>query len=191
MRILSKSRKTKETDITLTLNLDGSGNSNITTGVPFFDHMLNQIAKHGGFDLDIVAKGDLEIDSHHLIEDTGIVFGTVLKELIANSNLERYGDTITPMDEALALVAIDLCNRGNFSCDDDYFTVAKIGDMETEMIYEFFKAIAYNACINIHILKLRGFNNHHIAEAIFKGFGRSLRIASRETSSLKSTKGVL
>lgn len=191
MRTSKIVRNTKETEITLELNLDGTGIGNIQTGIGFFDHMLNQIVKQGNIDLAITAKGDLEVDSHHLIEDVGICFGLALKECLKDCNTMRYGDTITPMDEALVSVVIDLCNRINFSCGEDYFTVPMIGEMQTEMVYEFFKSVAYNACINLHILKFRGSNNHHIAEAIFKGFGRSLDKAKGIVSVVKSTKGVL
>lgn len=191
MRKENMERKTKETEIAMELDLDGNGTYEINTGIEFFDHMLAQVAKHGSLNLKVSSKGDLEVDSHHLIEDTGIVFGQLLSKIIKDQKLMRYGDSIMPMDDALIITAIDLCNRGNFSMAEDYFTVPKIGEMDTEMVYEFFKAIAYNAKINIHILKMRGFNNHHIAEAMFKGFGAALKKAVIKTDELLTTKGVL
>ncbi len=183
-------RNTLETKIKGELVVDGKGQYEISTGIGFFDHMLEQLSKHSGFDIKIEAVGDVHVDSHHLIEDTGIVLGLMLKEALKDSKVERYASQTIPMDETLVLAAIDICNRPNFSFDD-CFTIPKLGQMETEMINEFFKAFAFNASIDLHIMKLRGSNNHHIAEAMFKAVARCLKIATKEVEILQSTKGVL
>jgi imidazoleglycerol-phosphate dehydratase len=184
-------RNTKETKIKIDLSLDG-GSYNIATGIGFFDHMLEQIARHGDFGLTVEAKGDLHVDSHHTIEDVGIALGKVLNEAIGDfTNIKRYGTALIPMDEALVLCAIDCCNRANISIDS-HFNVAKVGDMDTDMVVEFFKAVAFNANINIHILVHRGDNTHHIIEGMFKSFGRALNEAvSVYDKVILSTKGVL
>lgn len=187
-------RTTKETDICLTLNLDGSGKSSIDTGIGFFDHMLEGFAKHGFFDLEVKVNGDLQVDGHHTVEDTGIVLGNAIKEAAGDKKgIKRYGSFILPMDDALALCAVDLCGRPYFAFDCD-FTVDKIGYLDTELIREFFYAVSYTAGMNLHIKMLSGINNHHMAEAMFKAFAKALDEAvsmdSRITDVL-STKGSL
>ncbi len=187
-------RKTKETDIFVSLNLDGSGKTNIATGIGFFDHMLNSFAKHGFFDLDCQVKGDLHVDCHHTIEDTGIVLGQAINEALGDKmGIKRYGSFILPMDETLVLCAIDLSGRPYFSFDLP-FTVDKVGDMDTEMVREFFYAVTYSAGMNLHIKKIDGGNNHHIIEAAFKAFAKSLDEAVNKDdriSDVLSTKGAL
>lgn len=194
-RIATVNRVTTETDITLTLNLDGNGKNHIDTGIGFFDHMLNGFARHGLFDLELVCKGDLEIDSHHTVEDCGIVLGEAIKKAVGEKKtIKRYGSAILPMDEALVLCAIDLSGRPYFSYDAQY-TVPRIGTMESEMVHDFFYAVSYSSSMNLHIRQLAGENNHHIAESSFKAFGKALDIATmyeeRLGSSVWSTKGVL
>lgn len=194
-RIATINRVTNETDITLTLNLDGSGKNHIETGIGFFDHMLNGFARHGLFDIDLVCKGDLEIDSHHTVEDCGIVLGEAIKKAVGEKKtIKRYGSAILPMDEALVLCAIDLSGRPYFSYDAQY-TVPKIGTMDSEMVHDFFYAISYSASMNLHIKQLYGVNNHHIAESSFKAFGKALDMATmyeeRLGNSVWSTKGTL
>lgn len=194
-RIAELKRVTKETDITLKLNLDGSGQCHLDTGIGFFDHMINGFARHGLFDIDLVCKGDLEIDSHHTVEDCGIVLGEAIKKAIGEKKaIKRYGSAILPMDEALVLCAIDLSGRPYFSYDAE-FTVPKLGDMDAEMVHDFFYAVSYSASMNLHIKQLYGVNNHHIAESSFKAFGKALDMATmhedRLNGSVWSTKGVL
>ena len=194
MREANISRKTNETDITCKLNLDGEGKYNISTGIGFFDHMLESFTKHGFFDLDLSIKGDLIVDGHHSVEDAGIVLGTAIKEALGDKKgIKRYGKSLLPMDESLALCAIDLCGRPYlvFDCD---FTTEKIGYLDTELIREFFYAVSYSAGMNLHIKLLYGSNNHHIAESVFKAFARALDEAvSNEprTTVVLSTKGSL
>lgn len=187
-------RKTKETDIDVTINLDGSGISNIQTGIGFFDHMLEGFCKHGLFDLDVKCKGDLIVDGHHTIEDVGIVLGQAIKEALSDKKgIVRYGYFILPMDEALVLSSIDLSGRPYLVYEAD-FTAEKIGYLETEMIKEFFYAISYSCGMNIHIKQMAGANNHHIAEAMFKSFAKSLDMATSldpRITDVLSTKGVL
>lgn len=188
-------RVTKETDITLTLNLDGSGKTNLNTGIGFFDHMLNGFARHGLFDLDLTCKGDLFVDSHHTIEDCGIALGEAIRTALGDKKaIKRYGSFILPMDESLILCAIDLSGRPYFSYDVRY-TVPKIGDMDTEMVRDFFYSVSYASLMNLHIKQINGVNNHHIAEASFKAFGKALDMATmyeeRLNGSVWSTKGVL
>jgi len=174
------SRKTGETDITLSINIDGSGKSNISTGVGFFDHMLNLFAKHGLFDLDVKAKGDLEIDAHHTVEDVGIVLGQAIKQALGEKkSIRRYGSSFVPMDEALVLVALDLSGRPYLVFDAE-LKCEKLGNMETELVEEFFRAVAFNAGITLHVKALYGSNTHHIIEAMFKAFGRALDDATRK-----------
>ncbi len=194
-RIATITRVTKETDITLTINLDGTGRTNIDTGIGFFDHMLNGFARHGLFDLDLVCKGDLEVDSHHTIEDCGIVLGEAIKKAVGDKKaIKRYGSFILPMDEALILCAVDLSGRPYF-VDTTTYTVPKIGKMDTEMIHDFFYAVSYSASMNLHLRQLEGVNNHHIAEGSFKAFAKSLDMATMKEDRLDggvwSTKGVL
>ena len=193
-RISNVSRKTKETDINLTFSVDGTGNANVDTGIGFFDHMLEGFAKHGFFDLDIVCEGDLEVDTHHTIEDCGIVLGQAIKEAIGDKKgIKRYGNFILPMDESLVLCAVDLCGRPYLAWDAN-FTVPQIGDLETEMIKEFFYAISYSAGMNLHIKVLTPGNNHHMAEAMFKAFAKALDEATMvdpRITDILSTKGSL
>lgn len=194
-RIATITRTTKETDIELTLNLDGSGKTQIDTGIGFFDHMLNGFARHGLFNIDLKCKGDLEIDSHHTVEDCGIVLGEAIKKAIGEKKaIKRYGSAILPMDEALVLCAVDLSGSPYFSYDAKY-TVPKIGTMDSEMVHDFFYAVFYSASMNLHIKQLYGINNHHIAESSFKAFGKALDMATmheeRLNGSVWSTKGIL
>ena len=177
-RISQVQRKTNETDIALSLNLDGNGKQNISTGIGFFDHMLSGFTRHGFFDLDLQVKGDLEVDCHHTIEDTGIVLGNAIRKALGDKKgIKRFGSMILPMDETLVLCAIDLSGRPYFAFDAD-FTTDRVGDMDTEMVHEFFYAISYAAGMNLHMKVLSGTNNHHIIEALFKAFGKALDDAS-------------
>jgi len=188
------SRKTKETDIDLELVLDGSGKSNVNTGIGFFDHMLVSFAKHGFFDLKLSVKGDLHVDSHHTVEDTGIVLGQAIAKAIGDKKgIKRYGSFILPMDEVLVLCAIDLSGRPYLVYDLD-FTQDQIGNMETELFKEFFYALSYSAGMNLHIKQLNGGNNHHLAEAAFKAFAKALSEAvaiDDRIHGVLSTKGVI
>lgn len=193
-RSASIQRKTKETDIALRLNIDGTGTSNINTGIGFFDHMLEGFAKHGFFDLNCTIKGDLEVDGHHTVEDCGIVLGNAIKEAIGDKKgIKRYGFFLLPMDECLAMCAIDLCGRPYLQFDGP-FTVDKVGDLETELIKEFFYAVSYSAGMNLHIKMFTPGNNHHMVEAMFKAFGKALDNATQYDDRIKdvlSTKGSL
>lgn len=194
-RIATIKRVTKETDISITFNLDGNGKTIIDTGVAFFDHMIDGFARHGLFDIELTCKGDLEVDSHHTVEDCGIVLGEAIKEAVGEKkSIKRYGSAIIPMDEALVLCAIDLSGRPYFSYDAKY-TVPRIGTMDSEMIHDFFYAVSYSASMNLHMKQLDGVNNHHIAESSFKAFGKALDMATmyedRLDGSVWSTKGVL
>ena len=193
-RTVTRTRTTKETDITVTLNLDGTGKTEIDTGIGFFDHMLNGFARHGLFDLTVHAKGDLEVDSHHTIEDTGIVLGQAILEAIGDkAGIKRYGHFMLPMDETLMLCAIDLSGRPYFVMDCD-FTVDRVGEFDTEMVKEFFYAVSYAAQMNLHIKVLDGGNNHHIIEAMFKAFAKALDEATSfdpRIAGVLSTKGSL
>lgn len=194
MRTASINRKTKETDIKCTFNIDGNGQGTINTGIGFFDHMLEGFKKHGFFDLDLSIDGDLNVDGHHSVEDAGIVLGTAIKEALGDkAGIMRYGSTILPMDDALALCAIDLCGRPYFVFECD-FSVDKVGYLDTELIREFFYAISYSAGMNLHIKMIHGENNHHMIEAIFKAFGRALDEATLKDPRIQgvlSTKGSL
>ncbi len=193
-RIVTLKRTTKETDIACTLGLDGAGTYDIQTGIGFFDHMLSGFSRHGFFDLDLKVKGDLEVDGHHTIEDTGIVLGSAIKQAIGDKvGIKRYGQFILPMDDALILCAVDLCGRPYFNYDLQ-FSQYKVGDMETELVREFFYAISYSAGMNLHIKQLDGINTHHIIEATFKAFGKALDEATSydpRCTSVLSTKGAL
>lgn len=193
-RISQVQRKTNETDIALSLNLDGNGKQNISTRIGFFDHMLSGFTRHGFFDLDLQVKGDLEVDCHHTIEDTGIVLGNAIRKALGDKKgIKRFGSMILPMDETLVLCAIDLSGRPYFAFDAD-FTTDRVGDMDTEMVREFFYAISYAAGMNLHMKVLSGTNNHHIIEALFKAFGKALDDASSydpRVTDILSTKGSL
>lgn len=194
MRKATLDRNTNETQIKMKINLDGSGKTSINTGVGFFDHMLNLMAFHGGFDLDIEAKGDLEVCDHHMVEDVGIALGQcVFKALGDKRGILRYGNFFLPMDETLAHVAIDISGRPylHFDCE---FKRESIGDFSTEMVVEFFRAFAFNSGITLHARVLYGENDHHKAEALFKALGRALREAKEVDKSnmvIPSTKGML
>lgn len=194
MRTAVIERCTKETEIKLELSLDGSGAYQIQTGVGFFDHMLTHIAKHGFLDLKVTAKGDLEVDPHHTVEDVGIVFGQAIKKACGDKQgISRYGHAIIPMDEALALVALDLSGRPFLKFEAD-LGKGQIGGFDLELVKEFFQAVAVQAGMNLHIRLLTGDNLHHCAEAIFKAFGRALAAAAQLDERVKgvpSTKGVL
>lgn len=187
-------RTTKETDISIKLEIDGKGISQIHTGIGFFDHMLEGFSKHGFFDLDVKVKGDLEVDCHHTIEDTGIVLGDAIKKAIGDKKgIRRYGSCILPMDETLVLCAIDLSGRPYLVFDGE-FTTDRVGYMDTEMVKEFFYAISYSAGMNLHLKVLSGTNNHHIIEGMFKAFARSLDEATgmdERITGILSTKGSL
>jgi imidazoleglycerol-phosphate dehydratase len=191
-RIATKSRKTNETDIRVSLNLDGEGEHQIATGIPFFDHMLAQIARHGHFDLEIKAKGDLEIDGHHTVEDVGWVLGQALREALGDRRgIVRFGHAYVPLDEALTRVVIDLSGRPYLVYKAE-FKSPRIGDLQTELIEEFLKALVQEGRFNLHVENLYGRNQHHIAETIFKGTARALYSATRvEHAEIPSTKGVL
>lgn len=193
-RIARQHRKTNETDISLTLNLDGCGTTQLDTGIGFFDHMLDGFARHGFFDLKVQVQGDLIVDTHHSIEDTGIVLGNAIRFATKDKKgLKRYGSCILPMDETLVLCAIDLSGRPYFSFEGE-FTAERIGYMETEMVREFFYAISYSAGMNLHMKILSGINNHHMVEGLFKAFGRALDEATGRDPRIKdimSTKGSL
>lgn len=193
-RVSSVSRKTKETDIKITINLDGVGNANVSTGIGFFDHMLGSFARHGLFDLEVSVKGDLEVDSHHTIEDTGIVLGQSIKEAVGDKKkIKRFGECMLPMDETLVLCAIDLSGRPYLKYSLK-LTVPKVGDFDTEMVHEFFYALSYSAGMNLHIKMLDGVNNHHIIEAAFKAFAKALDRAleyDERIADVLSTKGSL
>lgn len=187
-------RDTGETSIDLELNLDGKGDSQIETGIGFFDHMLEGFAKHGFFDVKLNVTGDLHVDAHHSVEDTGIVLGRAILEAAGDKKgIKRYGHMILPMDDALVMCAVDLCGRPYLSYEASFDT-DKIGYLDTELIREFFYAVSYSAMMNIHIKVLSGFNSHHIAEAMFKSFAKALDIAlsyDERISDVLSTKGKL
>ena len=193
-RLADISRKTGETDITVKFNLDGSGKTDIDTGIGFFDHMLKSFAKHGLFDLKLKVTGDLIVDCHHTIEDVGIVLGKAIKKAVGDKKaIKRYGSVILPMDDALIICAIDLSGRPYFNYDVT-LTADRVGTFDTEMVREFFYAISYAAEMNLHIKMLSGINNHHIIEGIFKAFAKSLdeaTITDNRITDVLSTKGSL
>jgi imidazoleglycerol-phosphate dehydratase len=193
-RVCTIKRKTAETDIELNLNLDGKGSFKGSTGIGFLDHMLELFSKHGLMDLEIHAKGDLQVDCHHLIEDTGIVLGNAIKEALKDkAGIKRYGTSFVPMDESLATVSLDISSRP-FLVFHAEFTVDRLGDFDTEMVEEFFRAAAFNGGLTLHARVLYGKNNHHMVEALFKAFGRALGEASTLDSRITgvmSTKGIL
>ena len=194
-RTASVERNTNETQIKIELNLDGSGQASFETGVPFLDHMLDQISRHGLIDLDIQAKGDLEIDAHHTVEDIGITLGQAVKQAIGDKKgITRYGHAYVPLDEALSRVVIDFSGRP-LLVEDVSYTSKSIGGFETELVHEFFQGFCNHALVTLHIDSLRGHNSHHIVETIFKAFGRALRMAlapdPRAQGVIPSTKGSL
>jgi len=188
------SRKTMETDITAKLLLDGKGNSKIDTGIGFLDHMLTLFTKHGQFDLDLTAKGDTYVDAHHTVEDIGIVLGNCIAEALGNKeSIQRYGNSFVPMDECLAQVCLDISGRA-FLVFDVPFTTVMTGTMETQLFEEFFRALAFNAGITLHVKLQYGKNSHHMIESVFKAFGRALKEAvkiDKSISGVMSTKGSL
>lgn len=194
MRTSKVERNTKETQIVCELNLDGSGTAKVDTGVGFLDHMLNSFARHGFFDLTLSVKGDLYVDCHHTIEDTGIVLGQAIKEAVGNKEgIKRYGSSLLPMDETLVLCAIDLSGRPYLNFDMT-FTAERVGYYDTEMVKEFFYAVSYAAGINLHIKQMDGSNNHHLIEAAYKAFAKALDEATMAEPRLVgtlSTKGTL
>ena len=187
-------RKTKETDIALSLCLDGTGKSSVSTGIGFFDHMLEGFARHGFFDLKVSVEGDLAVDCHHTIEDTGIVLGNAIKKAVGDKcGIKRYGSCILPMDEVLVLCAIDLSGRPYLAFDAE-FTTDRVGYFDTEMVKEFFYAISYTAGMNLHIKVLSGGNNHHVIEAMFKAFAKALdeaTVIDPRITDVLTTKGSL
>ncbi len=195
MRTAQVTRNTLETRITVGLNLDGTGVSKLATGVPFLDHMLDQIARHGLIDLDIQAAGDLHIDAHHTVEDTGITLGQAFAQALGDKKgIRRYGSAYVPLDEALSRVVIDLSGRPGLEYHVDY-TRARIGEFDVDLFLEFFRGFVNHAAATLHIDNLRGINAHHQAETIFKAFGRALRMAvepdPRMAGVMPSTKGSL
>lgn len=194
MRTAKTSRDTLETQITVAVNLDGSGQSNLDTGLPFFEHMLDQVARHGRIDLDIQARGDLEIDAHHTVEDVGITFGQALAEAAGDRRgIYRYGHAYVPLDEALSRVVIDFSGRPGLEWRVD-FTRARVGDFDVDLLHEFFQGFVNHAGVTLHVDNLHGVNAHHQAETVFKAFGRALRAALEpdpRTSDTPSTKGTL
>ena len=193
-RIATCNRKTKETEICLTLNIDGTGKTSIDTGVGFLDHMLDGFARHGLFDLELKVSGDLRVDCHHTVEDIGIVLGQAIGEALGDKKgIKRYGSFMLPMDETLAVCAIDLSGRPYLNYDAE-FTVERLGACDTEMFREFFYAVSYSAGMNLHLKILDGVNNHHMAEALFKAFGKALDMATMDEPRIQevwSTKGSL
>ncbi len=193
-RIAEITRKTRETDIYLKLNLDGSGKADISTGIGFFDHMLNSFTKHGFFDLKLTVKGDLDVDTHHTIEDTGIVLGNAISEAVGNkAGIRRYASNIMPMDESLVLCALDLSGSPYLVFDADLHA-ERVGTFETEMVKEFFYAVSYGAMMNLHLKEIHGDNTHHVIEAMFKAFARAMDEAvayDQRINGVLSTKGSL
>lgn len=193
-RTASIKRDTKETRIALTLSLDGTGSADLDTGIGFFDHMLDGFARHGFFDLSVKVDGDLFVDGHHTVEDTGIVLGQAIAEAVGDKKgIKRYGYFLLPMDDALVACAVDLCGRPYFNFDYE-FNVLMIGGLDTQLIREFFYAVSYSAGMNLHIKVLDGINGHHVAEAMFKAFSKALDMAVSNEPRLDgvlSTKGSL
>lgn len=193
-RTATVTRKTGETDITVTINLDGSGQAEIDTGIGFFDHMLKSFARHGFFDLKVSARGDLEVDCHHTIEDTGIVLGEAMKKALGDkAGIRRFGYFLLPMDEALVLCAVDLSGRP-YLVMDAQFAGERVGTFDTQMVHEFFYAVSYSCGMNLHLRELSGSNDHHVIEAMFKAFAKALDQAvsfDERIEGVFSTKGSL
>jgi len=194
MRTAVIERNTYETQIKMELNIDGRGKNDISTGIGFFDHMLTHISKHGFMDLNVIAKGDIEVDCHHTVEDVGIVFGKALQKALGDKKgIRRYGFFVLPMDEALILCSLDISGRPYLNFDAQ-FNTDRCGDMDMEMVEEFFRAVCTNCGMNLHIKMLSGKNSHHIAEGIFKAFGKALDMAvsfDERIEGVLSTKGML
>ncbi len=191
MRYSEKHRKTNETDITVKLNIDGEGNSEVNTGIGFFDHMLQAMAFHAKFDLTVLAKGDLHVDDHHTVEDTGILIGKALLETILDSPIARYGNAFIPMDEALAFCALDISGRSIFVFHDRALSQMPSKDFDMVLISEFFMALTRTAGLTLHMKVEYGSNAHHIAEALFKAFGKAIMLALKPSANVESSKGVL
>ena len=193
-RIAEIVRNTNETKIHMTLNLDGSGTGDIHTGIGFFDHMLTAFARHSGFDLALTVRGDLQVDCHHTVEDTGIVLGQAIRKAVGDKKgIVRYGTCILPMDEALVLCSLDLSGRPYYVSDAE-FPTEKVGEMDTQMVKEFFYAISYSAGMNLHFKMLSGSNSHHMIEGMFKAFAKALDMATTQDpriTDVLSTKGSL
>jgi imidazoleglycerol-phosphate dehydratase len=194
VREASISRKTNETDIVLKLNLDGSGKCDAASGIGFFDHMLNSFARHGQFDIELRCRGDLHVDTHHTVEDIGIVLGKAIAEAVGDKKgIRRYGSSLLPMDESLVMTVIDLSGRPFFVWDAE-LKAERVGTLETETVKEYFAAIAYSAAMNLHIKEMYGENTHHVIEAMFKAFARALSEAvssDPKITGILSTKGSL
>jgi imidazoleglycerol-phosphate dehydratase len=194
-RSAAQTRRTAETDITLSLALDGTGQARVATGVGFLDHMLTALARHGGFDLEVEATGDLHIDAHHTVEDVGIVLGAALRQALGDkSGITRFGHALVPMDEALGEAAVDISGRAHLAWDVA-FARERLGGMDTQLFEEFFRALVGNALITLHVTRRAGTNAHHVAEACFKAVARALRMAvaidPRLEGAIPSTKGSL
>lgn len=193
-RTAAVERETGETKIKITIDLDGTGKAEVDTGIGFFDHMLNSFARHGLFDLQVSVKGDLEVDSHHTIEDTGIVLGEAICQALGDKKgIKRFGNFLLPMDEVLVLCALDLSGRPYLQ-ENLVFTVPKVGEFDTEMVHEFFYAVSYSAKMNLHFQMMSGGNNHHVIEAAFKAFAKALDEAvsyDERITDVLSTKGSL
>lgn len=193
-RTASITRKTGETDITVSINLDGTGKTDIDTGIGFFDHMLDAFGRHGLFDLEVKVKGDLNVDGHHSVEDTGIVLGQAIAKAVGDKKgIKRYGSMILPMDEACAMSAVDLCGRPYFVMDAE-FTAPMVGDFDTQLVNEFFYSVSYGAMMNLHLKLFSGSNDHHKIEAMFKAFAKAMDQATmfdERITDVLSTKGTL
>jgi imidazoleglycerol-phosphate dehydratase len=195
MRTATVTRKTAETSITVTLNLDGTGKAKLATGVPFLDHMLDQVARHGMIDLDVAAKGDLHIDAHHTVEDVGITLGQAVAKAVGDKKgIRRFGHAYVPLDEALSRVVVDFSGRPGLEFHVP-FVRGLIGEFDVDLVHEFFQGFVNHAQVTLHVDNLRGANAHHQAETAFKAFGRALRMAAeldpRATGTVPSTKGTL
>ncbi len=195
VRTASVTRATLETQITVALNLDGSGESRFDTGIPFLEHMLDQVARHGLIDLEIDARGDLHIDDHHTVEDIGITLGQAMNKAVGDKKgIARYGHAYVPLDEALSRVVVDFSGRPGLEYDVD-FSRAQVGGFDVDLFYEFFQGFVNHAAVTLHVDNLRGANSHHQAETVFKAFGRALRMAltpdNRAADQTPSTKGML
>lgn len=193
-RTASITRKTGETDITVTINLDGTGKTDIDTGIGFFDHMLDAFGRHGLFDLEVKVKGDLNVDGHHSVEDTGIVLGQAIAKAVGDKKgIRRYGSMILPMDEACAMCAVDLCGRPYFVMDAE-FIAPMVGEFDTQLVNEFFYSVSYGAMMNLHLKLFSGSNDHHKIEAMFKAFAKAMDQATQfdpRITDVLSTKGTL